>query len=181
MKLKLFLVRLAFYLNTLKQNRERNSESGFSLLEVIITIVIIGLFVALGAPPLLGALNKSRGSEAITRIYDIGKTQEGYFSDAQNGEFADSFQELQNLGTNEQSALSASSSYTYTMTPVGTGVNEYILITAVPRRPSYPTAAGRVFLQGGAPYTIACKGSPGQTLDVSNVVVQDDCPAPTGD
>lgn len=161
------------------QKRDNGSAGGFSLLEILIAIAIAVTFAALAARPLFRSLNSARGNEAVTQILNIGKTQEGFYSRLDGGFFASDFQSLQGLAPGEKSALQASSSYTYEMSLVGSGPNQYVLITGTPKKPAFPTAAGRVFLQGGSPYSVACKGNPGQALNVSNVITVDDCPKET--
>jgi prepilin-type N-terminal cleavage/methylation domain-containing protein len=46
----------------------RRSNSGFTLTEMIVTIIIIGVIAAIAAPNLLGLLNRNRVNEAVRQI-----------------------------------------------------------------------------------------------------------------
>ena len=48
--------------------RVRKYDSGFTLLEMITTVIIVGVVAAIAAPNLLGLLNRNRVNEAVRQI-----------------------------------------------------------------------------------------------------------------
>ena len=51
---------------------------GFTLLELLITVIIIGILAAMGIPSLLAQVARARESEAITTIGTINRAQVAY-------------------------------------------------------------------------------------------------------
>ncbi len=57
------------------------SETGFSLMEVMITLVIIGLLAAIAYPAYTDTVTKSRRAAAQTALLDLQNRMERYFVD----------------------------------------------------------------------------------------------------
>lgn len=66
--------------------------SGFSLIEVMIVVVIIGILAALAYPTLEGYLQRTRQTEAKTNLSALYTAQKIYF--ATNRQYASSFDDL---------------------------------------------------------------------------------------
>lgn len=100
------------------------SSSGFTLTELLISIVIIGILSAIAIPSLLGFANRARESEARTYIGSINRSQQLRLVESQ------SFGTLEQLGNpipteteNYRYAVTANeSSAIITANPVGDGV-----------------------------------------------------------
>lgn len=165
------------FLRLLMRLKGRSNEEGFTLLEVIVALVLLGILVAVALPTLLSLQAEGRRQEAVIRVSDIAQTQLSYYSGLDGGTFASTFQELQDLEIGETSALSESPSYIYTMSLSGTGTDQSVTINAVPKNDrSFPIAAARVFTQGNAPYFVVCSADAGATIDMTSVVVSSQCP-----
>lgn len=54
----------------------RRSGSGFTLIELMITIVIVGILASLAFPSFMGSIRKSRRSEAFTAMTAVQQAQE---------------------------------------------------------------------------------------------------------
>ena len=85
-------------------------QAGFSLIELMIAIVIIGIVTAIAIPSYNSFTLKSHRSEAKSALLDIAAREEEFYSE--NKEFTD---EVANLGMSEygQSYLSKTSSGYY--------------------------------------------------------------------
>ena len=59
----------------------RQSVSGFSLIEIMTVVVIIGLLAAVGYPSYTGYVRNSKRADAHDVLNDIASRQERYFSD----------------------------------------------------------------------------------------------------
>ena len=66
--------------------------TGFTLMELMITIVIIGVIAAIAFPSYQDSVRKSRRTEAKTALLDVMARQEQYFSE--NRVYASRFDEL---------------------------------------------------------------------------------------
>ncbi len=70
-----------------------NPKKGFSLIELVIVILIVGILAAIGIPQLASSLEKSRGADArigLTLIYRAELDYAGY----RNGVYTNSIDDL---------------------------------------------------------------------------------------
>ena len=87
--------------------------SGFSLIEVMIVVVIIGILAALAYPTLEGYLQRTRQTEARTNLSALYTAQKIYF--ATNRTYASSFDDL-----DVQFETGGDVVYSYTLTATAT-------------------------------------------------------------
>jgi prepilin-type N-terminal cleavage/methylation domain-containing protein len=154
-----FRAHLLLHLARIKQRQE-----GFTILELLVVIFILGLLSAIAMPSMLGQSNKARESEAKTYISAINRAQQAYF--LERGTFG----YLSNL----ELGLSSSVNYLYSSLPSGVGMTAMADTTATPVG-SARGYAGRVWLQimGSGNVTslsIVCEGTSGVVPTISGTV-----------
>jgi prepilin-type N-terminal cleavage/methylation domain-containing protein len=76
------------------------TRKGFTLVELAVVIVIIGVLAAFGVPRFLQSVEKSKASEAFNYLSAIQGSEERYL--AQNGVYAGSISELDVILSNPQ-------------------------------------------------------------------------------
>lgn len=69
---------------------------GFTLIELMIVVVIVGILAALAIPRFTGASARAKEKEADTILKQIYSLQQVYF--AQNGDYAADFADLAEVG-----------------------------------------------------------------------------------
>jgi type IV pilus assembly protein PilA len=94
----------------------RHSRSGFSLIEVMIVVAIIGILATLAYPSLDSYLAQSKQSEAKTNLVSIYTAQKLYR--ATNDTYADT---LDKLGLDLPAAPNDAYTYGYTISTAGAG------------------------------------------------------------
>ncbi|ELS01332.1 prepilin-type N-terminal cleavage/methylation domain-containing protein [Xenococcus sp. PCC 7305] len=79
----------------------RNKEKGFSLIELLVVVIILGVLSALALPNLFGQVEKARTSEAKLFLGSLNRTQQAYYFE--NGSFALTMSEMgSNYTTNSE-------------------------------------------------------------------------------
>lgn len=159
-------IKLLQYLNQRHQPGEGQFSKGFTLLELLVVIVIMGLLSAIALPTFLNFASKAKQSEALTYIGSINRGQQAYYLEKSV------FGNLSHL----ELGISNSIHYTYASAPVGAGILASALTTATPGG-VMRGYAGRVWLaamvDGNATsLSIVCEGSLGSVP----VVVGTQCP-----
>ncbi len=93
----------------------KKNDKGFTLVELLVVVIIIGILSAIALPSLLNQSNKAKESEAAQYISNVNKAQGAYRTE--NTQFADNFNKLAlgNLkdGTNAGTDDTSSKYYTY--------------------------------------------------------------------
>jgi type IV pilus assembly protein PilA len=92
------------YLNSHKQ------DTGFTLIELMVVIIIIGVLTAIGLPYFLSRAANAKQSEAQKSVSSINRTQIAYRS--QNKKFSDSFDKLA-IGTLSGNNIANTTNYLY--------------------------------------------------------------------
>jgi type IV pilus assembly protein PilA len=65
------------------RKRIRSEETGFSLIELLVVVVIIGTLAAIAIPAFLGQSEKAQDSEAKSAVRNAESAAEAYFTDDQ--------------------------------------------------------------------------------------------------
>ena len=99
------------------KSRARSRESGFTLIELMIIVAIIGILAAIAIPNFMTLVHKSKRAEAYYVLKSVWTDQQGYFTEA--AMFADGFDELgftYAQGTFIDAQTIQAPYYTYTLT-----------------------------------------------------------------
>jgi prepilin-type N-terminal cleavage/methylation domain-containing protein len=71
------------------KSKGRSRESGFTLIELMIIVAIIGILAAIAIPNFMTLVHKSKRAEAYYVLKSVWTDQQGYFTEA--AMFADGF------------------------------------------------------------------------------------------
>lgn len=97
---------------------DRRGQRGFSLIELLIVVAIIGIIAAIAIPNLLKSQQAARETAALTEVQTIGKNQVLYSITKGRGKFAD----LATLGSmsyvDATMASGTKGGYVYATTPI---------------------------------------------------------------
>lgn len=103
-------------------------DAGFTLLELLVVVIIIGVLAAIGLPNLLGNVGKAKETEAISRVKEYLTAQSTYRME--RGEWTSDWDEL--------GISSNSNNYTYELANVGSSSR----IIAIPKNEDIKAVAG---------------------------------------
>jgi type IV pilus assembly protein PilA len=154
-------LRVRLLLHLARTNRQHG---GFTILELLVVVFIVGLLSAIAMPSMLSQSNKARESEAKTYIGAINRAQQAYF--LEKGTFG--------YITNLELGISNSANYTYSSLPSGSAMTAIADTTAVPVG-TVKGYAGRVWLSvlsdgDATTWSIVCEGTPSTVPVITGTV-----------
>lgn len=116
-----------------KQFAARQRQGGFTLIELMMVVAIIGILAAIGYPSYINSVIKSNRAAAQSHLMDLAQAQQKYFNDAR------AFGAKDDLNITEPDRVSAS--YNVVVTPV-VGPPPTFTITATPKAGSRQVGDG---------------------------------------
>jgi type IV pilus assembly protein PilE len=103
------------------RSRSHSRSGGFTLLELLAAVVVLGVLLGVALPAFMDQVRKSRRSEAFTAIAAAQQAQERYRGN--NSAYASAISDLTALG-----AVASSSGGRYTLTVSGASATAYQVI-----------------------------------------------------
>ncbi len=169
----------------------KKNDKGFTLVELLVVVIIIGILSAIALPSLLNQSNKAKESEAAQYISNVNKAQGAYRTE--NTQFADNFNKLAlgNLkdGTNAGTDDTSSKYYTYVI-PTSASPSDRAEIDATIKDTALKSFAGAIVRYTNSENLsvttdVTCKGDvPGADVDPASITIDGtttaDAYCPTG-
>jgi type IV pilus assembly protein PilE len=116
-----------------KQLAAKRRQGGFTLIELMMVVAIIGILAAIGYPSYINSIIKSNRAAAQSHLMDMAQAQQKYFNDART------FGAKDDLNITEPDRVTAS--YDVVVTPV-VGPPPTFTITATPKAGSRQVGDG---------------------------------------
>lgn len=105
--------------------------SGFTLVEVLVTMGIVGILAAIAYPSYREAIIKSRRSDATVKLLDVAQRQGRFFTAGEPSTYTTNLADLgftngahYTISVAATAGSTIASSYTLTATPVGTQASD---------------------------------------------------------
>jgi type IV pilus assembly protein PilA len=122
--------------------KKLSRKEGFTLVELLIVVVIIGIIVAIAIPNLLASKRAANEASAQSSLRTIHSCEAAYRATIGDGSFG-SLNDLRGqFLTDEILGSGVKAGYSFAATPVSSGVAAQFFATAVPTDTSGPTRTG---------------------------------------
>ncbi len=91
---------------------KKNNQKGFTIIELLVVIVIIGILIALALPNLFSAQARGRDSERKNELKNLKTRLETHYSD--NNSYPDALSDLDPAPSTDETTGPKGDAYTYT-------------------------------------------------------------------
>lgn len=115
----------------------RRVQTGFSMMELMVTVIIVGILAAIAIPSYISYVTKSNRAVAKSKLLEVASRQEAHFAD--HKKYTDDLTDLGYVGQtvgvdrNYNVVASGSADSIYTITSVSEAPNMTFVLIAVPQ------------------------------------------------